>query len=129
MKIADEKSAPSVSGSVPVWIDVGDNQDLIPQAVATIRNQHFQQTEKHQQYLLYDGPMDVDFLKLCWADPETCLHWSCFIGCEATAIVMLTTDVGAWSSYLEMSSRAKMNLAIVTYRHKTFPSLYRDMLR
>ena len=138
MKIEDEKSAPSVSGSVPVWIDV-DNKDLIPQAVASIRNLHLQQTDKLQQYLLHDGLLDVGILEQCWGDPGTCLNWRSFVGCEGNSIIMITRGAslggnamasfdpgfdGGAGEYLESCSRAKLNLAIITYHQKRYHSYY-----
>ena len=143
MKIKDEKSAPSVSGSVPVWIDV-DNKDLIPQAVASIRNQPLQQTDKHQQYLLHDGLLDVGILEQCWGDPGTCLNWRNFVGCEGNSIIMITRGAslggnamasfdpgfdGGAGEYLESCSRAKLNLGIVTYRKKNLLNYYKNFTR
>ena len=86
----------------------------------TIRNNHFQQSKKHQQYLLHDGCLSTSILKQCWPDQETCFSWDHFVGCEANAIIVLTSsaDDSVTASHLESISRAKINLAIVTYRQK-----------
>ena len=135
LQIENEKSAPSVSGSVPVWIDVGDNHRLIPQSVETIRSQHFQQSDKHQQYLLHDEGLDAGILNdtmLCWVDSGTFLNWESFIGCEAMSVIFLTCgEISAGLplhsavAFLEPCSRAKLNLAIVTYRNEKLCFDYR----
>ena len=111
---------PVVNGTVPLWIDVGDNKNLILQAVKTIRNNHFQQSEKHQQYLLHDGCLSTSILKQCWEEQGTCFSWDHFVGCEANAVLVLTSsaDDSVTASHLESISRAKINLAIVTYCQK-----------
>ena len=60
------------------------------------------------------------------------MDWTDFVGCEAMAIIFLT-NCSDFSADLEVLSRAKLNLAIITVKdggsHEQYYRIFTDLLR
>ena len=93
----DENSAPCLSGTFPVWIDIGANHQLIVSTIEIIQRQFYQDKHGGSLYLLYDDDLHEDVMKKlqsCWEDSRTCMNWRSFIGCETETIIFITYGVG-----------------------------------
>ena len=134
----EEKLAPplSISSSLPIWIDVGDEHHLLSSAIETIKKLHSQKSsDQSKGYLLFDnfldGDIQTEMISYWDSDTETCLEWMQFIGCEADNIVWVTAGASPYGHegghVLESISRAKMNLAIITIKTKGFGEDYREL--
>ena len=131
----EEKLTPSVSGPIPVWIDIGAEFQLLPRAIETLKSLHCQQSsDQSKGYLLYSGEptlSDKFFTDLfsSWGDSETCIEWESFTGCETESVIFITPGIsGGFSAELESISRAKVNLAIISIHNKDFDPAYDELV-
>ena len=82
-RIPSEKAAPCMPGHYPIWIDIGENHNLIPEAIKTIRTKYTYKFDRSQQFMLYANRLDERVKKMLvsnWNDEDTCMLWSEFIG-------------------------------------------------
>lgn len=95
--IEEEKNIPCLQGDQPVWIDIGDNHDLIMDAVRRLKTDTTKYP-KQETLLLHDDTVNENILKRikeAWGEHLPMCNWRNYVGCESDAVVYVSNGDGA----------------------------------